>query len=308
MKLVKFLKNPLLPVAYFLEKHPVIKNDRSQLKVSYYCRFGEMLDLDNPQTFNQKLQWLKLHNTSDLCTRMVDKYGVREIVRERIGEEYLIPLYGVYDNFDAIDFDKLPDQFVLKCTHDSGSVVICKDKSRLDFGAARKKLTSSLNRNYFFVGRETPYKNIQPRIIAEKFMVNHDIHTGKQKRGGINDYKFFCFNGTPKIVFYVTGRFEQPVANFDFYDISDLTLLPFDAQGHPHSSKPFEKPVNFDRMVEIAKIFSEGFPFLRVDLYEIDGKIYFGEFTFHHDGGFVPFIPKEWDYKLGAMINLEGYK
>lgn len=307
MKILKLIKDPLLAAAYFFEKYPIIRNDRLQLKVSYYCRFRKKLDLEHPQTFNQKLQWLKLHNSSDLCTQMVDKYGVREIIKNKIGEEYLIPIYGVYDSFEDIDFDKLPNQFVLKCTHDSGSIVICKDKNKLDINAARKKLTKHLKHNYFYVGREMPYKNIPPRIVAERYMVNHNT-AGEQKKGGINDYKFFCFNGIPTLVFYVSGRFEQAVANFDFYDINNLTLLPFGAKGHPHSPEPIEKPVNFDKMVDIARLFSKGFPFLRVDLYEIDGKIYFGEFTFHHDGGFVPFEPEEWDYKLGEMINLEGYK
>jgi hypothetical protein len=255
----------------------------------------EKLNLERPITFNQKLQWLKLHNTDERYTRMVDKYEVRKIIEQEIGQEYLIPLIGVWDKFDDIDFKTLPNQFVLKPNHISGSVVICKGKETFNVRQARKTLNKALRRNYFYSGREKPYRNVRARIIAEKYMVDE---SGKE----LKDYKFFCFNGVPTLLFIATGR-NIGNTKFDFYDLN-FNHLPI-KNGHENSNIPLAKPNNFDQMVDLAARLSKGIPHLRVDLYNVGGKIYFGEFTFHHWGGITRFEPEEWDYKLGQLINLE---
>ncbi len=264
------------------------------LKVLYYLRNKEKLNLENPRTFNEKINWLKLHvNVTSQCTMMVDKYEVRNLIKEKIGEQHLIPLLGVWNTFDEIDFDKLPNEFVLKTTHDSGGVVICKDKKQLNIPEARKKLTKHLHYNYYWRGREIPYKNVKPRIIAEKMMVDE---SGTQ----LKDYKFFCFNGKPTMLFLASDRFSKGGVKFTYYDM-DLNILPVKSEGHERDLTPPVVP-NWEEMKILAGILSEGFPHLRVDFYNICGNIYFGELTFHHDSGIVPFEPKEWEYKLGDMI------
>lgn len=260
-------------------------------------RMKRKLHLDNPKTFNEKLQWLKLYGYKPIYTQMVDKYAVRQIVSDFIGGGYLIPLLGVYDSFDEIDFDKLPNQFVLKATHDSGSVVICKDKKTFDFEKARKKLTRALKYNYFWASREMPYKDVKPRIIAEEYMAElGDI--------SLVDYKFWVFNGETKLVFVASDRFGVDGARFDFLDL-DFNNLNFGSVGHKRAGDKLQKPDNWEEMkLLIKKLAFDDIPFVRIDLYSIKDKIYFGEYTFFHDGGVVAFEPKEWDRKLGDMINL----
>ncbi len=299
--LKKVLDNPGIILAHLMmSPFGRLFPDRAYLRVLYKAYTKKTLHLDNPVTFTEKLQWLKLHNTSSLCTQLVDKYAVREFVKETIGEEYLIPLLGVWNHFDDIDFDRLPDRFVLKCTHDSGSVVVCRDKSKLDKKEARKKLEKGLRRNYYWRGREYPYKNVPPRIIAEQYTVDENDE--------LNDYKFFCFDGEPKMLFYASERFTPGAGGvkFDYYDM-ELNHLPIQSYGNLNTTpekylKPFPE---FNQMKELAKVLSKGFPHIRVDLYKVNGKIYFGEMTFHHDGGLVPFIPEKWDKILGDYINLK---
>lgn len=255
---------------------------------------GVFPNLDNPKTYNEKLQWLKLNDIHPEYTHLVDKYESKEYVRKIVGDEYIIPTLGVWDAFDEIPFDKLPNQFVLKTTHDSGGVVVCPDKSKLNIKAARKKLEKSLRHNYFYEHREYPYKDVTPRIIAEKFMVDE---SGSE----LKDYKFFCFDGKCKMMFIATGRRINDV-RFDFFD-TEFHHLPF-KQGHPWSGKEIAKPENFDEMVRLSEKLSKGFRHVRVDLYNINGKIYFGELTFFHFSGNVPFEPEEWDYKVGEWLKL----
>lgn len=299
-KIRKAIKNPRKVFIYlWILSSKLIKSDKVYLKVLYFLSVNKKMDFNNPFTFTQKIQWLKLYNNSPICTKMVDKYEVREIIKEKIGEEYLIPLLGVWDDFDEIDFDILPNQFVLKTTHDSGTVVVCKDKSRLNINDTKKRINKSLKRNYFWKGREYPYKNVKPRIIAEEFMTNEDD-------SDLVDYKFFCFNGVPQILFFASERFNKrnELAKFDYYDM-DLNHLPIKSRGHKNSDVLLKDIANFEIMKQIASKLSNGFPHLRVDLYSIRGKIYFGELTFHHDGGIVPFIPENWDLKIGDLINLK---
>ena len=295
----KSLKKPYLILPYCWQRcSKFIKSDKLYLKVYYRLAIGKKLDLDHPKTFTAKLQWLKLHNISALCTQLVDKYGVREFIKEKLGEDYLIPLLGVWEHFDDIDFDTLPNQFVMKTNHGSGGVIICKDKANLNKETAKRILESSLKVNYFWAGREYPYKNVPPRIIAEKFM--------KDDAGNPPvDYKFFCFNGEPKVLFYASERFNSHglPPNFDYYDM-ELNHLPVCSKGHKNAEKKLEMFPEFGQMKEIARKLSQGFAHLRVDLYLVKGQIYFGEITFHHDGGLVPFVPEEWDLKFGEMIKL----
>ena len=262
----------------------------------FEVRMGRLPDLVNPQTYNEKLCWMKLYYHNPLFTRLVDKYEVKNYVAEKIGKQYIIPTLAVWDRVADIEWDKLPNQFVLKCTHDSGGLVICRDKSKLDVSAAKKKLSSSLKKNYYFYGFEWPYRDVKPRIIAETYM--EDTKTQE-----LRDYKFFCFDGEVKALFIASER--QKVGEdvkFDFFD-ADFNHLPF-RQGHENAPVIPEKPECFDEMKRLAAVLSEGLPHARVDFYEVDGRIYFGEITFFHHGGWTKFDPEEWDYTFGNWIKL----
>ncbi len=296
-RLRKLIANPRKYAPIFLRKvAPLIKDDETYLKLKWRLRFGEPLNLDNPQTFNEKLQWLKLHDRKPEYTRMVDKYEAKKYVAEKIGEEYIIPTLGVWDSFDDIDFNSLPNQFVLKCTHDSGGLVICKDKSTLDMEATRKKLEKCLKRDYYIQSREWPYKNVKPRIIAEKYM--------EEKGGGeLKDYKLHCFNGEPKMTLVCSDRFAEEGLCEDFFD-NDWGHLPTRRPTHPNAPHDIACPKNFELMKELAKQLSKNIPFVRVDFYEIDGRVYFGELTFFPMSGMGVFVPNEWDLKLGEWMNI----
>ena len=253
------------------------------------------LNLDNPRTFNEKLQWIKLYDHNPLYTKLVDKFRAKQYVIEKVGEEHVIPLLGRWDDVNEIEWDKLPNQFVIKCSHDCGGMVICKDKSKLDINAAKKKLKRCLKRNYYWESREWPYKNVIPVIFAEAYM--------EDEYGELRDYKWFCFDGEPKALFVASERQkEDEETKFDFFD-ANFNHLPI-TNGHPNSSKLIEKPKGFDTMKDLASTLSKGIPEVRVDFYSVNGKVYFGEFTFFHWGGLMPFKPKEWDYKFGDWIKL----
>lgn len=259
-------------------------------------RLGYKMDWKNPRTFNQKLQWLKVNDRKPIYTTMVDKYEVKKYVADIIGEEYIIPTLGVWNSFDEIDFDTLPDQFVLKCTHDSGGLVIVRDKASFDREKARKKLTAALKVNPYTVDREWPYKNVKPRIIAEKYM--EDTTTQE-----LRDYKIFTFDGVAKALFVATDRAsETEETKFDFFDMEYRHL---DIRnGHPNAAEPPAKPETFEEMKKLAEKLSQKIPHLRVDFYEVDGKAYFGELTFSHWSGMTPFEPAEWDETFGEWIKL----
>lgn len=266
-----------------------ITNDERFLKWEYFFGMKKRLNLKSPRTYNEKLQWMKLYDRNPLYTRLVDKAEVKGYIAELMGDnEIIIPTLGVWNSFDEIEFDKLPQQFVLKTTHDSGGVVVCTDKSTLDLSATREKLEKSLANNYYLEHREWPYKDVKPRIIAEKYMVDE---SGTE----LKDYKFFCFDGEPKMLFIATDRPHD--TRFDFFDI-EFNHLPF-TQGHPNADKAIEKPRNFEQMVEVARRLSKGLNQVRVDLYNVNGKIYFGELTFAHFSGNVPFCPSKWDTIIG---------
>lgn len=271
----------------------LIKNDELYIKLRYFSGMKKFPDLKHPRTYNEKLQWLKLNDKHKEYTRLVDKYAVKEYIEKLNWGGKTIPTLGVWDKFDDIDFAQLPNQFVLKTTHDSGGIVIVKDKNKMDMQKARKKLEKSLQRKYFLMSREYPYKDVKPRIIAEKFMVDE---SGTE----LKDYKFFCFNGEVKFLFVATDRpFDT---RFDFFD-ADFNHLPF-KQGHPWAKKEIKKPAKFEEMKQAAAALSKGIPHVRVDLYNINGEIYFGELTFFHFSGVVPFEPAEWDEKIGDYLKL----
>jgi len=300
-KILNFIHNPGLRFSYLTElgltRH---LSDESFIKKQFKYTMGYDLDLENPKTYNEKLQWLKLFDRKSAYTVMVDKYAVKQYVSKKIGEEYLIPTLGVWDKPEDIDFDVLPDQFVLKCTHDSGGLVICKDKKKLDKSQAVKKIKSCLKRKYFYIHREWPYKNVRPRVIAEQYM--EDSETGE-----LRDYKFFCFNGEVKALFIASERqSESTETRFDFFD-TDFNHLPI-TNGHPNADTPPQKPKCFEEMKRLASLLSKNIPHVRVDFYEVNGRVYFGELTFSHWSGFVPFSPKEWDYTFGSWIKLPDKK
>ena len=265
------------------------------LRRKYRLVMGRELDLDQPTTYTEKLQWLKLYDHRPEYTTMVDKYEVKEYVAHRIGGEYVIPLLGVWERVEDIDFDSLPQRFVLKTTHDSGGIVVCRDKASLDIPAARKKLRYFLRRNYYDCNREWPYKNVKPRVIAEAYMED-------SRQGELRDYKFFTFGGEPKVLYIAQGRGRGAPTVADFFDM-DFNHLPFTID-HDMAPELPEKPENFELMKELAAKLSQGTPQLRVDFYEVDGKVYFGEMTFFHCSGMAPFHPEEWDGRFGAWVTL----
>lgn len=265
------------------------------LKKMYQIRMGRELNLEDPVTYTEKLQWLKLYDHRPEYTTMVDKYAVKQYVAEKIGPEYVVPLLGVWDRVEDIAFDSLPERFVLKTTHDSGGIVVCKDKSSLDIAEARKKLQYFHRRNYYDRNREWPYKNVPHRIIAEAYM--EDASTAE-----LRDYKFFTFGGEPRVLYIAQGRGKGEPTVADFFDM-DFSHLPFTID-HDMAPVPPEKPACFEEMKRLAAILSEGTPQLRVDFYEVDGKVYFGEMTFFHCSGMAPFHPEEWDRKFGEWVIL----
>ena len=269
--------------------------DKLYLQIKYFKWFGKFINFKNPQTFNEKLQWLKLYDRNPEYVKMVDKYEVKQYVADKIGKQYIIPTLGVWDDFDKIDFDSLPDKFVLKTTHDCGGIKIC-DKSNFDKASIKAFINKHLKNKYYFHHREWPYKKVKPRIIAEKYMED-------EKTGELRDYKFFCFNGLVKALFIATERQKAgEEVKFDFFD-ENFNHLPI-RQGHPNASTVPEKPECFEEMKALAFKLSKGIPHVRIDFYEVNGQIYFGELTFYHFAGTVPFEPEEWDYKFGGWIEL----
>ena len=273
--------------------------DELYVKLFYFSISGKWMNLKNPKGFNEKQNWLKIHDRHLEYTDLVDKYAVRSHIDRELGEGHLFPLLGKWESFDNIDFNSLPNAFVLKCNHDSGSTRVIRDKSKLTkdkMEELKKSFDTRMEEDFFYAGREYPCKNIKKRyILAEELMED------KERPGhSIDDYKFFCFDGVPKIMFVATDRATD--CRFDFFDMEfnhlDIENL------HPHADKPIPKPELFDEMKDIAAKLSKGIKFVRIDLYQLDGKVYFGEYTFFHGGGFAPFKPDKWERRLGDWIKL----
>ena len=294
MKLARYVKDEQYRLAVNVDRGLYrFATDEKFLRAKFKAKIGRDLDLNNPKTYNEKLQWLKLHDRKQQYTTMVDKYEVKRYVSEIIGNEYIIPTFGVWERFDDIDFNLLPNQFVIKCTHDSGGLCIVKDKNKFDIDKARKKINKSLKRNYYSVSREWPYKNVKPRIIVEQYMEDEIDHP-------LRDYKIYTFNGNAKICMINQDRKIHTRADYfnEKYEWLDFIW------GYDHADKRPEKPLNYGLMFELAEKLAKGTATLRVDFYEVRGKLYFGELTFYDGGGFDIIDPIEWDYKLGNMVTL----
>jgi hypothetical protein len=269
-------------------------NDKTYLKLLFPLKLGYKLNLKNPKSYNEKLNWLKLYYRDATLPRLVDKYEYKEHVKKIIGESFVIKTYGIWDSFEEIDFDSLPQKFVLKTTHDQGGVIICKDKYAFNFEKAHSKIQKHLKRNLFYLMREWPYKYVRPRIIAEEYLVDE---SGTE----LKDYKFYCFNGIPKFMYIASGR--QAGHHFDFYDM-DFNHLDISRTGYTPSGVQFKKPKNWDMMKEFAMKMSLGHPHVRIDFYNINEKLLFGEFTLFQGGGLMRFYPPKWDYEFGKYLQL----
>lgn len=268
--------------------------DKIHLSVLFKQRLGYSLDLNNPKTFNEKLNWLKLNNRKPEYTMMVDKCAVKEYVKERIGEEYVVPCLGVWDKAEDIDLDKLPNQFVLKTNHNSCSTFVIKDKSRMgNVTSIRKELNHSLGKNLFYSTGEWPYKNVPPKILAEKYLDD-------KKDNELQDYKWWCFDGVPTFMYFSIKR-KEVYENFYDMDFNPVTWI---NHSWPRRTPEFEKPEAFEEMKQLAAKLSEGIPFVRVDFYYVDGKVYFGELTFFDYAGLRPFDKYETDLRLGEYLKL----
>lgn len=292
-KIIKYIKKPEKIIIYLMNKNFFFfLPDKLYLKLKFKLIMGKTLNLDNPQTFNEKLQWLKLYDRNPEYTKMVDKAKVKECVGKIIGYDKIIKTLGVYDCFEEIDFTKLPNQFVLKPTHASGNVFICKDKTKIDIKKLKKTTKKWLRRNYYKIHREWPYKNVKPKLIIEEYM--------KGINSGLNDYKFFMFNG--KLAYYIICSDREKSVKFTFFDKDNNFInVTQDGCNNDHDVK---KPNNFNEMIILAEKLSKDIYHVRVDFYEINDKIYFGELTFFDSAGFGKFEPEEWDYRFGNMLKL----
>ena len=295
MNIKKYLKKPQL-LLYYMGMHGWFHwmSDEAYLKMIYWVHFGKSPDLEDPRTYTEKLQWLKLYDRNPEYTTLVDKYEVKKIIAKKIGEEYVIPTLGVWERFEDIDFNMLPDQFVLKCTHDSGGLVIVREKAAMDKEEAKRQIQKSLNTSYYYAAREWPYKNVKPRIIAEPYMED-------KAYGELRDYKFFLFDGIIDNVLVCKDR-HTGKTQFLHYDMN-WNRLNYQHQ-EPELDKELTEPETFAQMQKIATRLAEGFCHLRVDLYEVDGKVYFGELTFYDQAGFDTDITQETDLKWGGLLQL----
>lgn len=291
-KIWKALSTPSYLVEVFLRKTSSLWPDKLYITLLYRVKFGKSIDWKNPKTFNEKLNWEKLYLHEPRFTIMADKYDVKKYVANIIGEEYIVPCYGVWEKYEDIPFETLPDKFVIKMTHDSFGAIVCRDKSVFDYKKAHAAVKYATGRNWFPYNREWVYKDIKPRIIIDKFL---DDHSGRE----LKDYKFWCFNGEPKIM-YFTNKAASIFENF-----YDMSFRPLDINHGAERHKPeFEKPQAFDLMKKLATKLSKDIPFVRVDFFFVDGQVYFGEYTFYDWGGMKPFADDKWDYMLGSWIQL----
>lgn len=268
-------------------------DDKAYLSFKFFEKFGRPIDLRQPRTFNEKLNWMKLYDRKPLYTRMADKAAAREYVAERVGDRYLNRLIGVYDDVDDIDWDSLPDRFVMRANQGCKFNIICHDRSALDTAAAEAKLRVWMDDNGYFHVREWPYRDIRPRIVCEEFLDG-------DPKWGLLDYKFFCFAGEPTFVAVDHDRFSHH--SQVFYDM-DWNEQPF-VHGLPKPDERSPRPGCFDEMIGVARTLAAGHPFVRVDLYDHQGQVVFGELTFHPAGSFKPITPAEYDLELGRLVIL----
>ena len=292
-KVKRYLKSPYYALGDDLIKtHPNWMSDRYFIKVFWRQMMGYSLDLEHPMTFNEKIQWMKLNDHNPRYPDLIDKLKVKEWVKEIIGVQYIIPTLAVYDTPNGITLEDLPDQFVLKCNHDSGGIVICKDKSAFDLDKAKQILWKSFNRNFYEEYREWPYSMIEKKVFAESYIID-------SKSQDLPDYKLFTFGGVPHYMFIATGRQSGEEVQFDFFDM-DLNRLKV-KNVHPNNPGEVLPPKTFGIMKELAAKLSAEFKQVRIDFYEADGACYFGEMTFFHGAGFMPFEPFSFDKEMGEL-------
>ena len=294
-KKLKRMINPKKIIVFLAKKNIIKISDKFFIKMVYKEKFSKNIDLKNPKTFNEKLQWLKLYDRNPEYSQMVDKYQVKEYVAQIIGKVHIIPTLGLYKSFEEIDFEKLPNEFVIKCTHDSGSTIVCKDKNKFDISEAKKKINKSLKSNYYYLGREWPYKNVIPQILIEKYIFDDKIEE-------LRDYKIFCFNGKVKFFKIDYDRFINHKANY--YD-KKLKIMEFGEEVcPPDPNKEIIIPKDIYKMFDFAEMLAKNLKFARIDFYYTNEHIYFGEITFYPASGFGKFIPEKWDKKIGEMLKI----
>ena len=292
-----YLRNPQNIILGIVTHYWFLFTDKTSIKIQYRLRMGRKLNLKNPTRFSEKIQWLKLYNRKPEYTTMVDKIAVKDYVAKVIGDRFIIPTLGVWNSFDEIDFNSLPDKFVLKTNHSGGStgVVICKDKSRFNKKAAKRRLEKSMKEDFYHIFREWPYKNVPHKIFAEVFLEDNGVQ-------GLLDYKFYCFNGEPKVLLIASNRFTTH--NFNYFDMDFNPLPIISVEGKPVDNRLIRKPDCFYEMKSFAKALAQGQPHIRVDLYEIGGKVYFGEMTFYDSSGFDNLNSDKVDLEWGSWITL----
>lgn len=301
-KIIKYISNS--DYRFIINAHKGLYNsmpDEEYLKRLFKSILGYSLDLKHPKTFNEKLQWLKIYDRQPVYTTLVDKYLVKDYIASIIGNQYIIPTIGVWNKFEDIDFGSFPDQFVLKCTHDSGGIVIVHDKKKMDIDRIKTKIKKSLNADYYLQGREWPYKDVKRRIIAEQYIRVHE-HNQSDGQEELLDYKLMCFNGKVRCSFVCSDRYSSSGLKVTFFD-ENWNVMPFERH-YPKANYPIAKPKNYEKMVELAEQICVNIPFARIDFYEIGNKVYFGEVTLYPGNGFEEFIPREWDDILGEWIDL----
>ena len=293
-ELFRVINNPLLIVSVIFQSSFFTKiSDKNFYRIMYFMRTWKFLNLKKPRTFNEKIQYLKLHDRNHEYTKLVDKFEVRNIVKKKLGPDILVPIYGVFSNFNEINFEKLPNSFVIKCTHDSGSYIIVENKNSLDLKKTKKYINNKLSKNYFQKGREWPYKNVKPRIIVEKLL---------KTENDLNDYKVFCFNGQPKFIQVDFDRFKNHKRNI--YDFN-WKLLDIFIEYPNDFSKKIEKPLLLDQIYKCSIELSKNLIFSRIDFYISDSKLFFGEITLHHGSGYELIRPEQYNLKFGNWIKLK---
>lgn len=296
-KIINYICYPNKILIRFVRLTTNFWNDKTYISILYFLCKGKLINLKTPKTYTEKLQWLKLNYQNPKYTSLVDKYEMKHYVENVIGREHIVPCYGIWDRFEDIDFDELPNQFVLKCTHDSGSFVICNDKNKLNINKIKKIINKGINRDYYKQWREWPYKNVRRRIIAEALLVD-------ESSDSLTDYKFFCFHGEPQIMYISNDAGKNPTTDFFDMEFNNLDLRMRD----PNSKQLPTKPACFDEMKSLARKLCKGMPHVRVDFYFVNGIIYVGELTFYHNSGLGRITPYKWELMLGNMLNIEACK
>lgn len=274
-------------------------DDKTYLGLRYKYATGKRINWSEPKEFNEKLMWLMINDRNPKYIDLVDKLKVKDIIAKKFGSEYVIPLITVGNRFEDIDLNKLPQKFVIKCNHDSGGIIICKDKETLDIEKAKSLINGNLDRDFFSITREWPNSKVEKKVIVEEYMEDNS----PDSNGELKDYKFYCFNGEPKFLYLSQGLTNHKTARINYVNLN-WEIEPFYRKDYLQFEKLPEKPIQFEKMIEFSRILAENIPFVRVDWYEINGLLYFGEMTFYPGAGITDFYPNEWNRKIGDYLLL----